>query len=146
MRIEEFQSKDTPYVAPVMISAYREAPWNERWDFDRAKKRIDAIMQNYGSLGLVAYEGNEVVGAVLGFTDPYADEDFFYISELFVKAERKKQGIGRLLLAELEKALKAKGISVMQLMSIDDNVEFYEKSQMIQDSVKVMYKRIIIGK
>ena len=142
MRIEEFQSKDTLSVAPVMMSAYREAPWNEEWSLDRAKKRIDAIMQNYDSLGLVAYEGDEVVGAVLGFADPYADEDFFYISELFVKAERKKQGIGKLLLAELEKVLKAKGISVMQLMSIEDNVGFYEKNQMLQDSVRVMYKRI----
>lgn len=142
MRIEKFQSKDTPHVAPIMMSAYKEAPWNEEWSLDRAKKRIDAIMQNYGSIGLVAYEGNEVVGAVLGFVDPYADEDFFYISELFVKAERKKQGIGRLLLAELEKVLKVKGISVMQLMSIEDNVKFYEKNQMLQDSVRVMYKRI----
>ena len=59
-----------------------------------------------------------IIGAVLGFVDPYSNEDFFYISELFVKSERKGQGIGTALLNALYKQLKANNIQAMQLMSI----------------------------
>lgn len=56
--------------------------------------------------------------------------------------ERKKQGIGKQLLSELEKNLKESKIDVVQLISIDYNETFYSKCGLDRDSCSVQYKRI----
>ena len=56
--------------------------------------------------------------------------------------EWKKQGVGRFLLTSLEKHLQDKGIPILQLICIDDNLPFYERVGMAKDCVSVMYKRV----
>jgi len=51
-------------------------------------------------------------------------------------------GLGRQLLAELEKVLNEKKINVIQLISIDYNAPFYKKCGLNRDACPVQYKRI----
>lgn len=44
------------------------------------------------------------------------------------------------LLKQLEQKLKNRDIHILQLISIEDNRKFYEKSSLQQDAVNVMYK------
>lgn len=128
-------------LAKAMMAAYSEAPWNENWTEERALRRVEAILSGWQAMGMVAVREGEIIGGALGFVDPYAEEDFFFVSELFVRPEWKRKGIGKALLQSLEEELKQRGIRVTQLISIEDNRAFYEKAGMAQDSVNVMFRR-----
>lgn len=128
-------------LAEAMMAAYAKEPWNENWNMEKALIRIRAILSNYRSAGMAAVENGRVIGGVLGYVDPYAEEDFFFVSELFVVPEEQKKGYGKGLLLALEKELQDAGVHVMQLISIDDNMGFYHASGMGKDSVNVMFKR-----
>ncbi|MBR2717951.1 MAG: GNAT family N-acetyltransferase [Clostridia bacterium] len=135
------EHKDVPSLARAMMAAYSEAPWNENWSEEKAKTRVNAILSGWQAMGMAAVREGEIIGGALGFVDPYADEDFFFVSELFVRPEWKRKGVGKTLLAHLEEELKKRGIHVTQLISIEDNRVFYEKAGMGQDSVNVMFRR-----
>ena len=60
---------------------------------------------------------------------------------IFVVPEYKKQGIGRNLIRKLEEEIKKRGISVVQLMSIEPNEVFYGKCGLSKDDVSVLFKR-----
>lgn len=134
--------KDVSGLAAAMARAYAEEPRNEKWTAERAERRVRAILGNFQALGLAAIESGGIVGGLLGYVDPYAEEDFFFVSEIFVIPERKKQGIGKGLLAALEPILRKMRINVIQLISIEDNEAFYGKCGLGRDSCTVQYKRL----
>ena len=142
MEIKQINQNDIAGLAEAMAAAYSEEPWDEKWSQEKAERRIRAILGNFEAMGLAAFEDGKIIGAILGYVDPYAEEDFFFVSEFFVIPEKKKQGVGKQLLAELEKALNEKNVSVLQLISIDYNEAFYKKCGLNRDACSVQYKRI----
>ena len=142
MEYRKVADSDIKALANAMAQSYSEEPWNEAWTEEKAMRRVSAILGNYQAIGIAAVENGTIVGGLLGYVDPYASEDFFFVSELFVIPEWKKHGIGKQLLAELESILKEKDIHVIQLISIDYNEAFYSKCGLSRDACSVQYKRI----
>ena len=142
MEYREVKNSDIKSLANAMAKSYSEEPWNEAWTEEKSVRRVSAILGNYQAFGIAAVENGKVVGGLLGYIDPYASADFFFVSELFVIPEWKKHGLGKQLLAELEIILKEKDIHVIQLISIDYNEAFYSKCGLDRDSCSVQYKRI----
>lgn len=92
MEIKQINQNDIAGLAEAMAAVYSEEPWDEKLSQKKAERRIRAIFGNFEAMGLAAFEDGKIIGAVLGYVDPYAEEDFFFVSELFVIPEKKKQG------------------------------------------------------
>ena len=84
MEYKIIMEKEMPGLAQAMMAAYAQAPWFENWTEERALRRIQAILSNYEACGMAAIMDGQVIGGVLGYVDPYAEEDFFFVSELFI--------------------------------------------------------------
>ena len=141
MEIKIVTENEIPLLAQALSASYSEAPWHEKWTKEKSERRVKAILSNYEGMGLAAFEDDVVIGGLLGYVDPYSEEDFFFISEIFVVPEKKKHGIGKKLIYELERVLSQKEIHVIQLISINNNEAFYNKCGLERDSVSVQYKR-----
>ena len=113
MEIRVVNHNDIEELAGVMEQAYSEEPWNEAWVQEKAVRRVQSILCGFEALGLAAVEDGEIIGGLLGFVDPYADYDMFFVSEIFVASKWKRKGVGRKLLSALEEQLKVKDIHTM---------------------------------
>ena len=127
-------------LAQAMGQAYSEEPWYENWTEEKAGRRVKSILGNYEGFGLAAVSDGEIVGGALGFVDPYADYDMFFVSEIFVAPKWKRKGVGRKLLSALEEQLKVKDIHTIELISINDNLEFYKKCGLNNGDVNCLGK------
>ena len=114
--------------------------WNESWVLELAVSCVLCILCGFVALGLAAVEDGEVIGGLLGFVDPYADYDMFFVSEIFVAPKWKRKGVGRKLLSALEEQLKVNDIHTIELISINDNLELYKKCGLNNGDVNCLGK------
>jgi ribosomal protein S18 acetylase RimI-like enzyme len=76
-------------------------------------------LQRDPDLFLVAEEGGELIGAVLGGFDGRRG----IVYHLAVRDEDRRRGIGRVLMAELEERLRAKGCLKVYLLVTHENAD-----------------------
>lgn len=93
-----------PYVADTAVSLEWEPPGVEEF-----RQRVENVLKDYPYL--VAEEDGEILGyAYASRFHPRAA--FLYCAEvsIYLRREKRRGGLGRLLYAEMEKRLKAQGI------------------------------------
>lgn len=142
MIIRKCDGMDIPGLAEALARAYAQAPWHEVWTQQRACRRVEVILAHEGGMGVAAVENGVIIGGALGYADPYAEEDFFFVAEVFVVPEHQRKGVGKAMLAALEQHVKDGGMHVMQLISIADNHAFYRSAGFDKDAVEVLFRRI----
>ena len=90
-----------------------------------SRTSIQMYLERNPGFSLLAYDGHTVVGTILCGHDGRRG----YIHHLAVRADYRRQGIGRLLVAKSVEALEASGIKKCHLFIYHDNtsgIEFWE--------------------
>ncbi len=82
------------------------------------------IKKHYeGTISLGYYDGDKLIGGVVGEITTF---NILYISVLFVEEEYRRQGIGKVLMQEIEKVAKSRNVNLVRLDTFDwQGKEFY---------------------
>lgn len=102
----------------LFIKAFNAPPWNDQWTIETASKRLLDFINTPGFYGLAEYEGDTVVGMILGRSEQYYNGVSFQILEFCVDSSRQGQGIGKGLLHAMIAKLKEKDITNVFLLTL----------------------------
>lgn len=115
---------DISRVIPLYLDYYNgheDACWTE----ETAGRRIRQVVTCQDSFCLLMEEEGAVLGFVMGYLQQYDDLVAYYLAEIVIRADAQGKGLGGALLEELERQLKAKGIRLVQLFSVNDEMHHH---------------------
>lgn len=129
MKFEEIDVTKIGELAQMYVETFNAPPWNDRWTIETASKRIQQMINCEDSYGLIAYDGAELCGMILGSEEQFYDGKMFNLKEFCIKNERRNQGLGTELYTEFEKHLKEKDIYHITLFTLkgEETEAFYTK-------------------
>lgn len=136
MLIREFQPTDEQAVIDLWIRCGLTRPWNDPGADIRRKLAVDP------DLFLVGEAEGRIIAAVMGGYEGHRG----WINYLAVEPDLQGQGLGRQIMAEVERRLLAKGCPKINLQVRDDNqqaIAFYEAIGYRMDRVISLGKRLI---
>ena len=137
MLIRPFTAADTDDVVALWTASGLVRPWND----PRADIRRKLTVQP--ELFLVAVEGADLLGTVMGGYDGHRGSVYY----LAVDPVHERAGIGRALMAEIERLLVELGCPKLNLMVRSDNLAvlgFYRGLGYGEDQVVSLGKRLLL--
>lgn len=129
----------------LFVSIFKEPPWNEDWDIEDAYERLDTFLSCPNTISLKAENDRRICGFLIGEVQRWKKASVYYLKEMCVAASMQRQGIGKAMMAHLEKILKVKQVSQVYLITQRDSVpsKFYSSLDFKENSsIMVMGKQI----
>lgn len=136
MDIRPFAAADEEAVVRLWERCELTRPWND------PRKDIRRKLAVRPDLFLVAADGGKVVGTVMVGYDGHRG----WINYLAVAPERRRRGLGRLLMAEAERLLRGEGCPKINLQVRTTNpavAAFYRRIGFVEDPVVSFGKRLV---
>lgn len=101
------------------------------WTYETAYKRIHPILSREYSYCMVLEDNSSIVGFAVGYFEQYDDLFAYSLDEIVIDYAYQGKGLGTNFMLELEKQVKSKGASMIQLKAVDDDMheQFYGKLQ-----------------
>jgi ribosomal-protein-alanine N-acetyltransferase len=97
----------------------------ERQCFEKeafTRKQISQLLANYNCVSLIAKESNEIVGFIIGMIRTDRNTMSGHILTIDILPAYRRRGIGQMLLQEIERIFKEKGVRNSYLEVREDNV------------------------
>lgn len=130
MQIEVMTLNDIEAVIPLYTDYYNNYEGG-CWTETTAKRRIQQVLKIEDSYSLIMRDaGGEIYGFVMGYYKQYDDIIGYTLEEILISHKHQNQGLGSILLAELESKVKAAGASCVELQAVKDEMHerYYSKA------------------
>lgn len=131
----------------VFVSAYNAPPWNCHWTIEKANQYLSELVTNADFVGLIVYENNNAVGAILGHKKTWWTNQQLVVDELFVSTAFQKSGYGKQLLTLFEDYAIKNQIELLGLMTNKylPVFDFYERMDYVAaDQYVFMFKQLSV--
>lgn len=141
MKVRQFiREKDLDDCIETFINVFNRPPWNDEWNYEKAKEFLLDYINHPSFLGFVCEDEEIQKGYLLGYIFKWWDIHHYYINEMFVKVACQNQRVGEFMLNEVKKILREKNIgSIIVLTMKNTNAEqfylkhgFYHNECMVQ--------------
>ncbi len=120
--------KDLDIITSLYVKYYNQ---NEdgSWTYEKAYRRIRQVLLTPDSYCLIQEINGLYTGFLMGFIKEYDDLKSYFLEEIVIFNEYQNKGLGSLFLKELESHLLEMDVSLIELMSVNDEKHrhFYEK-------------------
>ena len=129
MKIRYFQNGDLSQCVRLFMMAFRQSPWNEKWDYQDAQDYLLDAVNTPGFVGLVVCKDESIVGMLFGRKRKWWDGYEFHIDEMCVAPEKQGLGIGTHLLSYVMDNILDVDMRRVKLWTHVDAIahEFYKK-------------------
>lgn len=129
MKIREMTIFDINAVLPLYVSYYNEQE-KGCWTEESARKRIHQVLSMEDSFSLILEKNDSAIGFAMGYFKQYDDIIGYTLEEIIIAYKYQNQGIGSALLHELERIVKEKGASCIEIQAVNDehHHKFYGKA------------------
>lgn len=134
---------DMDKLAKSYMQTFNAPPWNDQWTEKAACDRMYELYRMPGFLGMVFWEHQMPVGAVLGRTERYYDGEYFQLIECWIQPHLQGKGYGTQLMQRLEEILQARSIKKIYLITMHSTAAaaFYQRCGFsCEDSQCIMQK------
>lgn len=122
MIIEEMTSNDVHRVIQLYMDYYNNHEGG-CWTEETAGKRIHQVLSMEDSYSLIMKNNKgEPVGFVMGYFKQYDDIVGYTLEEIIISSELQNQGLGTVLLEEVENRVKENGASCVELQAVSDQM------------------------
>lgn len=120
--------KDLDIITSLYVKYYNQ---NEdgSWTYEKAYRRIRQVLLTPDSYCLIQEINGLYTGFLMGFIKEYDDLKSYFLEEIVIFNEYQNKGLGSLFLKELESHLLEMDVSLIELMSVNDEKHrhFYKK-------------------
>jgi len=113
MKIRKATKKDFKEIVDILIKESSKKPYNEKYTVKIALKEIINLSKNEL---YVSVNKKEIIGFIASNITS-DDKKKAYISELWLKPNYQKKGIGKALVKFIENKYKKKGINIIRLVA-----------------------------
>jgi len=140
MKVEKLDVSHLKECSLIYVETFNGEPWNDKWDTTTSYKRLEDIYNTPGFVGMVVYDEEKLLGAVLGNLEQWFEGYMYNLKEMFVKQDEKGKGIGSLLMMALEKSLSQLGTTSISLFTSKGDLteKFYLKNGYSQEEDMIM--------
>ncbi len=127
MKIRKAIKADIREIAKIMLEEFSKPPFNEKVSFKAVLKSLNFYFK-IGNV-YVATIDNKITGVAVFKIEQYWEGPVIIVEDLAVKAEFKKQGIGKALMHELEVYAKKNQIRAIYFSTNKKSsaIKFYQK-------------------
>lgn len=126
--LRRFESTDLAQCVELFVTTFARPPWNEEWDPQIVRERLDQIIRTPLSFGVVIGDST-IRGFALGFSEPWHEGTHFYLKEMCIDHTCQRQGLGTKLMDFLSTELSERDTKRIYLLTArgDASESFYSK-------------------
>lgn len=113
------EQADIQKVIPLYMDYYNAQ--GDEWTEEIVHHRIWQVLGSPDAYCLIMEDGKNVIGFSMGRFERFYDLTAYNLVEIIVAAPYQNQGLGTVLMQELEDRVKKKGAAMVQLMAVNDD-------------------------